>query len=130
MDAFHKHHTAQPLHDGDGEPKVLVQQQVDRAAAPEDELQRHRPHKGRHDEWQHPQCLDDERAPELEAHRQVGQRHGNQRRKHHRCQRHPQAVEKRLTEQVLRQKVAKVSQRERTGVGHESGVHHQPHRHQ
>jgi hypothetical protein len=79
VDRLDEDHAVEPFHDGQREAEVLLQQQVHAAAAAEDQLQRHRAHEGRHDQRQHAQGLDQDRTAEFEAHREVGQRHGDQR---------------------------------------------------
>ena len=124
VDALDEGHAHQPVHDGDGEAEVFVEQQVDRAVAPEDQLQGHRAHEGRHDQRQHAQRLDQQRAAELEAHREVGQRDGDQRGKKHAGQRHDEAVEEGLAEHRGAEEGAEVAQRQRTGFVDEGGVDH------
>ena len=96
VQAFHEDHAVQALHERDGEAEVLVQQQVHRARAAEEELHRHRAHEGRHDERQHAEGLDQRRAAEAEAHREVGERNRDQRRHHDRHARDIEAVPERL----------------------------------
>ncbi len=127
MNAFHKGDPDQPVHDRHAEAKPIVEQQIDRATAPKDQLQRHRAHKRWHDQGQHAQGLDQQGTTKLEAHRQVSQRHRDDRGKHHRRQRHAQAVKKCLAQQALIKEIAEMPQRQRTGFGHKRGVNHQAH---
>ncbi len=68
------------VHEWNADPERIIQQQVDRAVAAEQQLQRHRADERRHHERQHAQRLHQCRATEFEAHRQVGERHRDQAR--------------------------------------------------
>ena len=94
VDRLHKNHAIEPLHDGQREAEPVVEQQVERARAAKDQLQRHCAHKGRHDQRQNTQGLDEDGPAKIKAHREIGQRHRNQRRKNGRHDGHVKAVEK------------------------------------
>ncbi|KAG0920523.1 hypothetical protein G6F31_020687 [Rhizopus arrhizus] len=68
MQGLNEDDAIQPFHERDREAEPIVQQQVDAARAAEDQLHRDRAHKGRHDQRQHAERLDDQRAAELKSH--------------------------------------------------------------
>ena len=99
MQCLDKDDAAQPLHDRDGHAKPVVQDQVHRPRAAKQQLHCRRADKRRHHQRQHTQCLDQHRAPELKAHGQVGQRHGDDGGEQHRHPRDKETVGKRLPHQ-------------------------------
>jgi hypothetical protein len=91
-----KDHAVQPVHDREPESEGVLKDQVDRAAAPEDELHRDRTHERRHDEREHAECLYEECAPELEAHGEIRERNRDQCGEYDRQPGDVQAVPERL----------------------------------
>jgi len=81
--ALHKDHAVQPFHKRDVDAEPVTQQQVHRAVAPEEELHRDGTRKGRHDQRDHPERLDDRGTAKLEACREIGERQGEDRRPDH-----------------------------------------------
>ena len=112
MNGLNEDDASKPFHDGQRETKVLIQQQVHRARAAKNQLQSDSAHKGRHDQWQHAQGLNEQGTAKLKTHREVGQGHGNERRKKRRHRGHKKAVEKRLAHEALLEKRSEVAQRE------------------
>jgi hypothetical protein len=117
----------EPFHDRQREAQVLLRQQVDGARAAEDQLQRHRAHEGRHDQRQHPERLDQQRPAKAETHREVGQRHRNQRGPDGGHHGHVQAVEEGLAHERDACEGAEVAQREAAVGVDEGGVEHARH---
>ena len=112
MQPFDEDDAVQSVHERDADAESLAEQQVDRAVAAEQELQRHRADERRHHQRQHAQRLHQRGAAELEAHGEVGERNGDERRERDRSQRHHQAVDERLAHQRDRQERADVAGRE------------------
>ena len=110
MNGLHKDDAIETFHDGQRETKRIVQQQVQGARASKNKLQCHSAHKGRHDEWQHPQGLNEKRASKIKPNCEVGQRNCDQRGKNGRHDSHIQAVQERLAHQVLRKECAEMSE--------------------
>ena len=77
---------------GSVDAEGVLEDQVHGPRSAEEHLHRRRAHEGRHHERQHAERLDEDRAAELEAHREVGERHRDQRREPHRHDRHVEAV--------------------------------------
>ena len=112
MQPFDEDDAIEAVHERDADAESFAQQQVDRAVAAEQQLQRHRAHERRHHERQHAQRMHQRGAAELEAHGEVGEWNGDERRKRDRSQRHHQAVDERLAHQRDRQERTDVAGRE------------------
>ncbi len=113
VEALHQHHPGEPLHERDREARVLAEQQVHRAAAPEDLLEGHRAHEGRDHERQHAQHRDQGPPREAVAHGEQRQRHRDHAADHHRQHAGQQRVHERLAEER-----APEEGRERSQGGH------------
>ena len=61
VDRLDEDDAVQPLHEGDLEPEPVVEQEVDRAVAAEQQLHRHGADEGRHDQRQEAERLDERR---------------------------------------------------------------------
>ena len=126
---FDEDHAVQTLHDRQIDVEPLAQQQVERAAASEQQLHRHRADERRHDQRQYPQRLDQQRAAKFKAHREVRERQRNQRCKYHRQRRHAQAVPEGFAHQGYLEERGKVLQRQAAIAVGKSDVNHHDHRH-
>jgi hypothetical protein len=124
VQALDEDHAGKPLHQRQREAEVLVEQQIDRTVAAEDQLHRDRADEGRHDQRQDAERLDQSRAAELEAHGDVRERHCDQRGDRDTHRRDVQGIRKGLAHQRDLEERAEVAERERAvGVAERSDEH-------
>jgi len=99
VEALHQHHPGKALHERDREARVRLQQQVHRAALPQDLLEGHRAHEGRDHEREHAQHRDQRPPRKAVAHGEQRQRHRDHAADHHRQHPRQQRVHERLAEE-------------------------------
>jgi hypothetical protein len=70
----------EPLHERDTKAEPLVEQEIDRAVAPVDQLHRHRAHERRHHQRDHAERVNERGAAKTKARQDGGERHRDQAR--------------------------------------------------
>ncbi len=112
VERLHEDDAREPFHERDGGAERVEQEEVDHAAAPEDLLERHRPHERRHDERQERQGLREAAAGEVVAREEQRERERDHAAAHDRDGARDERVGQSLHEQPAPEERGEVRERE------------------
>ena len=115
----------QSFHERDAEAEPVVEQEIDRAVAPVDELHRHRADERRHHQRHDAERMDQRRAAEAETRQDGRERHRDQARQHDRHHTHIDRIPERLAQQPGREEIAEMDEGEAVRPGEGDDDHPQ-----